>query len=187
MMSIGITTKALRMIRESRVLKLLGGFKYFFAATWQTIRSLNSFERIMVSSNAQEWTPFEDMYMCAIGRSKYFGGGQRICPNAEIGGDQLDACILNDMNCCKLFLRFPFELKHGLHSTYSKMLKVSKLDIRAMDEEMVEVELDGEIVGCLPAAIDCSNDVSISIAHYSSQTPLPVIAGRDAKGTLQYD
>lgn len=177
MMSIGITTKALRMIRENRMLRLLGGLKYFFAATWQTIRSINSFEKMMLSFNAQEWTPLKNMYICAIGRSKYFGGGQKICPNADIDGDQLDVCILNDLNCCELFLKFPFDVKHGSHSAYSKMLKVSKLDIRAMDDEVVELELDGEVVGCLPARIDCSNDIRLSIAHYSSQTPFPVITG----------
>lgn len=167
-MSIGITTKALRRVKDSRMLELLGEYKYLIAAILETIRHMHSFERITVSMNSQEWKNFEHLYIFAVGRSKYFGGGKKICPNAEIDEQQLDVCILNDMNLHDLFLRFPFDVKHGSHSTYSLMIRVSRLEIRAMGEEEVCVELDGDIVGKLPVKIDCSRDISLSIACYPS-------------------
>ena len=142
-----MTTKVLEAVKENRVLRLFGGCKYYVAAVWQTIRNINSFEGIMASFDAQEWTQFENMYILAIGRSKYFGGGQMICPDAEIDGRQLDVCILNNMRLCELFLKFPFDIRSGSHAAYSQMVKVSALEIRAVDNKEVHVELDGEVVG----------------------------------------
>jgi diacylglycerol kinase family enzyme len=168
MMSVGITTQTLERVKENRVLEVMGKYKYFIATIWETIRHMYSLETIRASFNSQGWAKFENLYIFAAGRSKYFGGGQKICPYAEVDGHQLDVCILNDMELCDMFLKLPFDIKHGSHSKYSLMTKVSNLEICAAGEKDICVELDGDIVGKLPVRIDCSQDVNISIACYPS-------------------
>lgn len=88
----------------------------------------------------------DDVYLLAVGNGKYYGGGMKILPMAEIDDGYFDICTISDINKFKLLFLFPTIFK-GNHIKYKKHVKIYKgKKIRVKTEKKVYLNIDGELL-----------------------------------------
>lgn len=88
-----------------------------------------------------------------IANARYFGGGMKIAPNAKLADGKFDVISIGDLGAARILANAP-RLYVGAHLSMSEVghALAAKVSARSLDKnERVEVEVDGEIPGCLPA------------------------------------
>jgi len=88
-----------------------------------------------------------------IANARYFGGGMKIAPNAKLADGKFDVISIGDLGAARILANAP-RLYLGAHLSMSEVghALAAKVSARSMDKnETVELEVDGEIPGCLPA------------------------------------
>ena len=88
-----------------------------------------------------------------IANARYFGGGMKIAPNAKLADGKFDVISIGDLGAARILANAP-RLYVGAHLSMSEVghALAAKVSARSLDKkETVEVEVDGEIPGCLPA------------------------------------
>jgi diacylglycerol kinase (ATP) len=88
-----------------------------------------------------------------IANARYFGGGMKIAPNARLADGKFDVISIGDLGAARILANAP-RLYVGAHLSMSEVghALAAKVSARSLDKkETVEVEVDGEIPGCLPA------------------------------------
>ena len=88
-----------------------------------------------------------------IANARYFGGGMKIAPNATLADGKFDVISIGDLGAARILANAP-RLYVGAHLSMSEVghALAAKVSARSLDKnETVEVEVDGEIPGCLPA------------------------------------
>ncbi|MGE0867956.1 MAG: diacylglycerol kinase family protein [Kofleriaceae bacterium] len=92
----------------------------------------------------------------AIANARYFGGGMKIAPNAEIDDGSFDVVAIGDLGFTKVLTSSP-RLYTGSHIN---MREVSSRRARVVSAEpidpgsVVDLEIDGEAPGRLPATFE---------------------------------
>lgn len=88
-----------------------------------------------------------------IANARYFGGGMKIAPNAKLADGKFDVISIGNLGAARILANAP-RLYVGAHLSMSEVghALAAKVSARSLDKnERVEVEVDGEIPGCLPA------------------------------------
>ena len=88
-----------------------------------------------------------------IANARYFGGGMKIAPNAKLADGKFDVVSVGDLGAARILGNAP-RLYLGSHLSMAEVghALAAKASARAVDKnERVEVEVDGEILGHLPA------------------------------------
>src|SRR6185369_10639344 len=88
-----------------------------------------------------------------VANARYFGGGMKIAPNARLADGKFDVISIGDLGAARILANAP-RLYVGAHLSMSDVghALAAKVSARSLDKnETVEVEVDGEIPGCLPA------------------------------------
>jgi YegS/Rv2252/BmrU family lipid kinase len=88
-----------------------------------------------------------------IANARYFGGGMKIAPNAKLIDGKFDVVSIGDLGAAKILANAP-RLYLGAHLSMSEVghALAAKVSARPVAKnERVEVEVDGEIPGQLPA------------------------------------
>ena len=89
--------------------------------------------------------------ICANGR--VFGGGIRICPQAEPDDGLLDVLVWGDVGKLDLAFNLP-RLYRGTHLGHSKVTVARGRRVRVETSRPLPVELDGELPGTTPATFE---------------------------------
>lgn len=91
-----------------------------------------------------------------IANSRYFGGGMKIAPAAKMNDGFLDVINIGDIKTAKIILN-AYTLYRGTHldlpevkDTLAKHIEARPLN----DSEEVHIEVDGELLGMLPAVYE---------------------------------
>lgn len=84
----------------------------------------------------------------AIGR--FFGGGMRIAPHAEIADGLFDAVTIGDVGRLELIGNVP-GVYRGTHLRNPKVSVERTSEMRVESDQRVLVQTDGELIGTLPA------------------------------------
>jgi YegS/Rv2252/BmrU family lipid kinase len=91
-----------------------------------------------------------------VANARYFGGGMKIAPDAKLTDELFDVIAIGDMSAATIFTN-----AHKLYlGTHLGMTQVShaharRIALRATDESVkVLLEVDGELVGSLPATFE---------------------------------
>ncbi|MGH9941904.1 MAG: diacylglycerol/lipid kinase family protein [Pyrinomonadaceae bacterium] len=137
----------------ARHTSLFGGrAAYAYAALQTTL----TYERptVVISLDGGEERRLTVANLC-VANARYFGGGMKIAPDAKLDDDQLDVIAIGDMdaldilsNVHKLYLGTHLGLQQVHHAP------ARRLTVRAIDGEPVLLEVDGELVGTLPATFE---------------------------------
>lgn len=85
--------------------------------------------------------------------AKFFGGGMKIAPMAEISDGLLDVCILGDLTNFEMIRAVPGVFK-GKHTSNPKFTHFSATSIKVSTEYPARIQADGELFKYTPVTID---------------------------------
>ncbi len=134
--------------------RLLGGKLSFAAAT---LSATLNFEKPTVSLSLDDRAAHNlTITNLCIANARYFGGGMKIAPDALLDDGLLDVVAIGDLDRAKILTR-AYRIYRGTHLSMAMVHHATarRITIRPTDEnDVVKVEVDGELVGRLPATFE---------------------------------
>ena len=128
----------------------LGGRAAFAAAA---VRASLSYERpaVAVSIDGGPERRLSITNFC-VANARYFGGGMKIAPGAKLTDGRFDVVAVGDLNTPAI-LANSYKLYLGLHLGMREVghALAARVSVRAAGAEKILLEVDGELVGTLPA------------------------------------
>jgi diacylglycerol kinase (ATP) len=156
--SFGMGGEVIRRVKSREGLpagaaRLLGGRLSFAAAALQ---SALTFEKpsVRVSLDGGAESRLTVANFC-VANARYFGGGMKIAPDAKLDDGLFDVVAVGDVSAAKI-LTNSYRLYLGTHLGMSEVdhARARKVSARAASGEEVKLEVDGELVGRLPAEFE---------------------------------
>lgn len=158
--SLGMSTEIIRRVKERDARKFpaatragwLGGKLSFAAATVQTTFAATRAEIVAQLDEGRE-RRLKVANLC-VANARYFGGGMKIAPHAKLDDGQFDVVTIGDLKTSKI-LANTHKLYRGTHLDIEQVFHARAQIVKArasVDE--VEIEIDGELVGRLPAEFE---------------------------------
>ena len=137
--------------RAERTSKRLGGTPSFLYAT---VATFAAWQNVPFSVQVDDEPPLEllaNNVICANGRA--FGGGIKVCPQAEPDDGFLDVLVWGDVGKLDLALNLP-RLYRGTHLGHRKVTVLRARRVHVEPERALPLELDGELPGTTPATFE---------------------------------
>ena len=132
--------------RANQTTKALGGKASYLLALFAVVaRWKNSSLHVTVDGEARDG-PMHDV---VVANGKYFGGGMKICPDAEPDDGLFDVLLLGDLTKGDLMANVP-KLYRGTHLPHPKAELLRGRTATIESPEPLPVELDGEQQGTTP-------------------------------------
>jgi len=131
--------------------KWLTGRVSFAAAMLQTALKMEP-TRVVVQLDDDPARHLTVANLC-IANARYFGGGMKIAPNAKLADGKFDVISIGDLSSARILANAP-RLYFGAHLSMAEVghALAMKIVARAVDKnQRIEIEVDGEIPGQLPA------------------------------------
>lgn len=149
--SFGLSGVTDRFINKSK--KRLGSKLSFLAATTRSIFAYDN-QRVRLTFD-EDAAGAVDMTIntVAVANGKFFGGGMKVAPDAELDDGMFDVVALGDMGLGD-FVRHSRRLYDGSHLSLAKVSHRRATILHAApasSEQTVELDIDGETPGILPA------------------------------------
>jgi diacylglycerol kinase (ATP) len=133
--------------------RLLGGKASFAAAA---LHAALTFEKpaVRVSLDGGAESRLTVANFC-VANARYFGGGMKIAPNAKVDDGLFDVVAVGDVSALTV-LANSYRLYLGTHLGMQQVQHARARRVRAesADGSVVKLEVDGEIVGQLPAEFE---------------------------------
>jgi diacylglycerol kinase (ATP) len=133
--------------------KRLGGKLTFLLATARaTLRYVN--QRVRLVFDGDPATAVETtVSTVAIANGRYFGGGMKIAPDAEVDDGLFDVVCLGDLSLTD-FLVHSRRIYAGTHLGLDKVSfrRATAVRAEALGSEIIQLDVDGEQPGQLPAS-----------------------------------
>lgn len=129
----------------------LGPTAAYFMSTVKAIKAFNAREIIIENENKKE-SIVKNCSLVSFANGKYYGSGMKIAPKAELDDGLLDQISINDLSLM-FFLLNGYRVYQGTHLDLPNVsMKQTKLAyVRAVGNEPVYIETDGELFAQLPA------------------------------------
>jgi YegS/Rv2252/BmrU family lipid kinase len=156
--SFGMGGEVIRRVKSREGLpagaaRLLGGKLSFAAAALQ---SALTFEKpsVRVSLEGGAESQLTVANFC-VANARYFGGGMKIAPNAKLDDGLFDVVAVGDVSAATI-LTNSYRLYLGTHLGMHEVnhARARRLSARPASGEEVKLEVDGELVGRLPAEFE---------------------------------
>ena len=149
--SFGISGLVDKLVNNSS--KALGGkLSFIWGVTRATVRYKN--QRVRFRLDGGE--PIErSIYNLAVANARYFGGGMKVAPDAQMADGRFDVVVLGDLGITELMARMP-DIYKGAHLDHPKIEVFSATNVYAepaSPEDKVLIDMDGEAAGRLPATL----------------------------------
>ena len=93
------------------------------------------------------------MFDVVVANGRFFGGGMKMCPDADVGDGLLDVVTIGDVTKRDLVLTMP-KIYRGTHLPHPKAEALRGRVVTVETDEPVPVELDGEQPGTTPARFE---------------------------------
>lgn len=157
--SFGLAASIIERVKGSASLSWLPldtvrGRASFALSTLQEVIALGA-TNVRVKIDDKEERSLQTVNFC-VANSRYFGGGMMIAPKAKINDGLLDVINIGDINTAKIILN-AYTLYRGTHldlpevkDTLAKRIEARPLN----DDHEVHIEIDGELLGRLPAVYE---------------------------------
>ena len=136
--------------RANETSKALGGKASYLFATFAVFAGWTADElRVTVDGQVREGRMFD----VVVANGRCFGGGMRICPEAEPDDGLFDVLLIGDVTKRDLVVTMP-KIYLGTHLPHPKaeLLRGAAVTIEAA--EAIPLELDGEQPGTTPASFE---------------------------------
>jgi diacylglycerol kinase (ATP) len=156
--SFGMGGKVIKRVKENAWLsgagRALGGRIPFAAAALSTAIEFTNPQVLIQLDDAEEFRLTIRNFCVANGR--YFGGGMKVAPKAKLDDGLFDAVAIGDLGALTVLsnaYRVYLGTHLGMRDVHSA--RVTTVTARsASGGELIELELDGEVVGRLPARFE---------------------------------
>ncbi len=111
-------------------------------------------KRLNIKVDGKEF-PIDDYLIGAISNGSIFGKGMKIAPYAHLDDGFFDVILVKGMEKAEFFLNV-WRLYQGTHLTHPKIefLRGKKIEVSSEDHEDVLIEVDGELIGKVPATFE---------------------------------
>lgn len=113
------------------------------------------FSLVKVSIDGGPESSLATLNFCVC-NARFFGGGMRIAPDALVDDGKLDLVNIGDLTTLRILLN-SYKLYSGSHIDLPEVKSklVSRVEVRPADSsQVIEIETDGEVPGCLPAVFE---------------------------------
>ena len=136
--------------RANETSKRLGGKASYLWATLAVFsRWRNDEVRVRVGDDEHTGR----MHDVVLANGRYFGGGMKICPEAEPDDGLFDVLLIGDLTKRDLLLTLP-KTYRGTHLPHPKATVLRGASVEVDAPEPLPVELDGEQPGTTPARFE---------------------------------
>ena len=95
--------------------------------------------------------------LIAVGNGSSYGGGMKVCPEANLNDGLLDVMILNPVPKFEFLRIFP-KVYSGSHTSHPQVEVIRGREIHIEGEAITYA--DGERIGQLPISAECIHDVA---------------------------
>lgn len=156
MAGIGLDSHVIRRTGE-RLKKMLGIGAFWLAG----IRSYRTFPlmpfEVILDGVLQEAT------FAVISNSRFYGGHLMIAPRASVFEECLDVCLFKSTVRSR-FIKYLAAALRGRHLDFPDVVYQKVQSVQVRGEEEIEVQMDGDIVGCLPMDFNvCPRGIEILV------------------------
>jgi diacylglycerol kinase family enzyme len=152
--SFGVSGHLDRMINEGG--KKLGRIGYFTTGVRATLSYKNQRVQLRFDGDAGDRVEVT-AYNVAVANGKFFGGGMKIAPDAEVDDGKFDVTVVGDLGVMQLMTGFARQVYSGAHLK-TKGISVRRAKVVEAEPidptEKVEFDVDGEHLGRLPARFE---------------------------------
>lgn len=83
--------------------------------------------------------------LLALANGRYYGGGMKVAPQADIQDGLLDICVINKLSRLKMLILFP-KLIRGKHNEIKEVTFYKGKKIIVNSKEEIAINIDGEII-----------------------------------------
>ena len=129
-------------------LKLRGKISYLLAFLIEFVRA----RPYGMNENVDGVERNSEYFALVLGNGKFFGGGMKICPDAELSDGIIDLVGLRKMPKGVLLYHFP-KIYKGTHIKVKHVEHKLAKEVSVHSAERVPMEMDGEVVGTLPIKV----------------------------------
>ncbi|WP_432662087.1 diacylglycerol kinase family lipid kinase [Wukongibacter baidiensis] len=145
--SVGIDAE---IVRETEgIKKYISGTSAYLLGVLKTLIGYKSKE---IEVQIDESVIKRNIELIAVGNGKYYGGGMKINPKADLEDGVLDICLVNKMSKAKFASLFLTVFK-GNHVKIKEVETFSGKEIKIYGDESLLLNVDGDIIGTIPAEI----------------------------------
>jgi len=136
--------------RVNRTTKALGPFVSFM---WATLVSIFSCGKKKIRLRVDEGFERElRVWNVAVANGQYHGGGMWVAPGASVCDGILNVTVIGDLTIPEIFLNLP-KLYNGKINDIEKVTTLAGEKVKALSNEQVLLDVDGEQPGRLPIDI----------------------------------
>ncbi|HYN86067.1 MAG TPA: YegS/Rv2252/BmrU family lipid kinase, partial [Pyrinomonadaceae bacterium] len=159
--SFGMGGEVIRRVKEGAASALLAGggvgalggkLTFALAALRATLAFEKPSARISLDGGAEFRLTVANF---CVANARYFGGGMKIAPRARLDDGLLDVVAIGDMSAARI-LANSYRVYLGTHLGMEQVghALARRVAARPIDDEEVKLEVDGELVGRLPATFE---------------------------------
>lgn len=156
--SFGLSASIIERVKTSTALNwlpndLLRGRASFALSTLQEVLDI-AYKTVRVKFDEKEEKSLNTINFC-VANSRYFGGGMKIAPDAKLNDGFFDIINIGDMKTAKILLN-AHTLYRGTHLSLDevKSTLARKVEVSPQQNEEIHIEVDGELLGRLPAVFE---------------------------------
>jgi diacylglycerol kinase (ATP) len=155
--SFGMSADVIARVKEggpdwlpAKAPKWLTGRVSFGAAMLQTALRMEPI-RVVVQIDDDPPRQLTVANLC-VANARYFGGGMKIAPDAKLTDGRFDVITIGDLGAARILGNAP-RLYVGAHLSMTGVghTLAGKIIARPIEDQLIEIEVDGEIAGVLPA------------------------------------
>ena len=130
-------------------LRIFGGQRYNIASFFEIVKNKKRTAKLIVDGVERE-DNFAFIIAC---NTKYVGKDMKMAPNAEVDDGKIDLIIVKEASSLTLFSVFP-KLFDGSHVNHDACEYVHCNSFSIIPEETGKLNIDGEIIGSSPMAVE---------------------------------
>ena len=156
--SFGIGGDVIRRVKDRSGLppgasRILGGKLSFAAAALQSVLAFDKpTVRVRVDGGREVHLTVANF---CVANARYFGGGMKVAPGALLDDGLFDVISIGDLSAPTIFAN-AYKLYLGTHLGMEQVghARARRVEARPWSDEVVKLEVDGELAGRLPAAFE---------------------------------
>lgn len=151
---VGFDAKVAEIANRSKLKKWLNTIKIGkIAYIYGIFRGIFSYKPTTIEINVDDKQyKFSNVWFMAIANTPYYGGGLKICPEANFNDGQVDICVAHSLSKIELLMFFPLVFL-GKHTIHRSVETFKGKNISISSHEIIPVQADGEQIGTTPLCI----------------------------------